>query len=212
MDANRYAFDTAAREALYRVISARRDVRNYRSEPIPDEVLWRILEAAHQAPSVGFMQPWNFLLIRDPELRRQVHDNYVEVNRRAAEAYEADTQLRYRSLKLQGILDAPLNILITCDRTRGGPAVLGRVTMPETDLYSTCLAIENLWVGGPGRGAGYWLDEYCGARVLTAYLWLARGGGTGGLFDAGMAGGDARGADVGKSGLAPADHVGGVGV
>ncbi|MDH3601330.1 MAG: nicotinate-nucleotide--dimethylbenzimidazole phosphoribosyltransferase [Candidatus Tectomicrobia bacterium] len=154
MKANRYAFDAAARDVLYRVISARRDVRNYRPEPIPDEVIWRILEAAHQAPSVGFMQPWNFLLIRDPALRKQVHDNYVEVNRRAAAAYEADANLRYRSLKLQGILDSPLNLLVTCDRARGGPAVLGRTTMPETDLYSTCLAIENLWLAARAEGLG----------------------------------------------------------
>jgi nicotinate-nucleotide--dimethylbenzimidazole phosphoribosyltransferase len=154
MKANRYAFDAAAREVFYRVISARRDVRNYRPEPIPDEVLWRILEAAHQAPSVGFMQPWNFLLIRDQTLRKKVHANYVEVNRRAASAYAADTNLRYRSLKLQGILDSPLNLLVTCDRARGGPAVLGRMTMPETDLYSTCLAIENLWLAARAEGLG----------------------------------------------------------
>jgi nicotinate-nucleotide--dimethylbenzimidazole phosphoribosyltransferase len=154
MNASRYAFDTAAREAFYRVIAARRDVRNYLPEPIPDDVIWRLLEAAHQAPSVGFMQPWNFLLIRNPDLRKQVHENYVKVNRRAAEAYEADTNLRYRSLKLQGILDAPLNLLVTCDRTRGGPSVLGRVTMPETDLYSTCLAIENLWLAARAEGLG----------------------------------------------------------
>ena len=154
MNANQYAFDPAARDVLYRVISARRDVRNYRPEAIPDEVIWRLLEAAHQAPSVGFMQPWNFILIRDPSLRKQVHANYLEVNRRAAEVYEADTNLRYRSLKLQGILDAPLNLLVTCDRTRGGPSVLGRVTMPETDLYSTCLAIENLWLAARAEGLG----------------------------------------------------------
>ena len=154
MNANRHAFDSAARDVLYQVISARRDVRNYRPEPIPDEVIWRILEAAHQAPSVGFMQPWNFVLIRDEALRKQVHANYVQVNRRAAEAYEADTNLRYRSLKLQGILDSPLNILVTCDRARGGPSVLGRVTMPETDLYSTCLAIENLWLAARVEGLG----------------------------------------------------------
>lgn len=93
MNANRYAFDAAARDALYQVISARRDVRNYRPDPVPDEVIWRLLEAAHQAPSVGFMQPWNFLLIRDENLRKQVHANYVEVNRRAAAAYEADANL-----------------------------------------------------------------------------------------------------------------------
>jgi 5,6-dimethylbenzimidazole synthase len=118
MKTNRYAFDAAARDVLYRVIAARRDVRNYQPEPIPDEVIWRILEAAHQAPSVGFMQPWNFLLIRDETLRKKVHANYVEVNRRAATAYEADTNLRYRALKLQGILDAPLNLLVSCDRAR----------------------------------------------------------------------------------------------
>jgi nicotinate-nucleotide--dimethylbenzimidazole phosphoribosyltransferase len=170
MNANRYAFDAAARDALYRVISARRDVRNYRPEPIPDDVIWRLLEAAHQAPSVGFMQPWNFLLIRDPSLRKQVHANYVDVNRRAAQAYEGDTNLRYRSLKLQGILDAPLNLLVTCDRTRGGPSVLGRATMPETDLYSTCLAIENLWLAARAEGLGIgWMsiaEPECLCRIF----------------------------------------------
>ena len=108
-------FTEAERLAVYRAIYARRDIRTYRPDPVPDDVLWRILEAAHHAASVGFMQPWNFILIRDVDRRRQIHDHFKAVSARAAAQYSDDKQQRYQALKLQGILDAPLNVLITCD-------------------------------------------------------------------------------------------------
>ncbi|MFT4979291.1 MAG: 5,6-dimethylbenzimidazole synthase, partial [Myxococcota bacterium] len=147
-------FTEAERLAVYRAIYARRDIRTYRPEPVPDDVLWRILEAAHHAPSVGFMQPWNFILLRDLEQRRRLHDHFREVSAQAAEQYRDDRQARYRALKLQGILDAPLNVLITCDTRRGGESVLGRFTIPETDAYSTCLAVQNFWLAARAEGVG----------------------------------------------------------
>jgi 5,6-dimethylbenzimidazole synthase len=120
-------FATAAREAVYQAIFSRRDVRGqFLPEPISDEVLSRLLTAAHHAPSVGFMQPWNFLVIRSESVKRRVHQAFAEADREAAEMFDADRRATYRSLKLQGILDAPLGICITCDRERMGPVVLGR--------------------------------------------------------------------------------------
>ncbi len=148
------SFSAEERAAVYRVIAARRDIRNYRPDPIADDVLGRILRAAHQAPSVGLMQPWDFIVLRDRALRRAVYDHFRGVNQRAAQVYPDERGETYRALKLQGILDAPLNLLVTCDRRRGGPHVLGRFTMRHMDEYSTCLAIENLWLAARAEGVG----------------------------------------------------------
>jgi 5,6-dimethylbenzimidazole synthase len=139
---------------VYEAIYSRRDVRQFRSDPIPDEVLVRILEAAHHAGSVGFMQPWNFVVIRSPEVRRQVRDVFERENARAAANYSGERRSLYDSLKLQGIVDAPMNLAVTCERGRGGPHVLGRNTIVDTDAYSTCCAIQNLWLAARAEGVG----------------------------------------------------------
>lgn len=147
-------FSPEERQAVYRAIHERRDVRNYRPDPLPEPTLWRILDAAHHAPSVGFMQPWNFILLRDRGVRQKVYDHFADVNARAAEVWRDDRRRAYQSLKLQGILDAPLNLLITCDHDRAGEQVLGRFTIRETDVYSTCLAVQNLWLAARAEGVG----------------------------------------------------------
>ncbi|MET0286029.1 MAG: nicotinate-nucleotide--dimethylbenzimidazole phosphoribosyltransferase [Polyangiales bacterium] len=147
-------FTELERNAVYRAIYERRDVRNYRPDEVPEPVLTRMLEAAHQAPSVGFMQPWNFLLLRDREVRQRIYDHFAEVNTRAAEVWQDDRRHKYQALKLQGILDAPLNVLVTCDPQRAGEHVLGRFTIRETDVYSTCLAVQNLWLAARAEGVG----------------------------------------------------------
>lgn len=139
---------------VYRAIFERRDIRNYRPDPIPPDVLTRILTAAHHAPSVGFMQPWAFVLVEDRSIRERVYAHFREVNERAAEVWNDDRKRAYQALKLQGILDAPMNLLVTCDPSRAGEHVLGRFTIPETDVYSTCLAIENLWLAARAEGLG----------------------------------------------------------
>lgn len=139
---------------VYEAIYARRDVRHFRSDPIPDEVLQRILDAAHHAGSVGFMQPWNFLIVRSAELRRQVLDVFEHANREAADNYTGERRELYDSLKLQGIVEAPLNVVVTCDRSRHGPHVLGRNSMIDTDVYSTCCAIQNLWLAARAEDVG----------------------------------------------------------
>jgi 5,6-dimethylbenzimidazole synthase len=139
---------------LYTAIYGRRDVRRFRTDPVPDSILLRILDAAHHAGSVGFMQPWNFIVVRSPELKKKVHDSFAAENARAAANYAGDRRSLYNSFKLEGILEAPVNIAVTCDRSRRGPTVLGRASMPETDLYSTCCAIQNLWLAARAEGIG----------------------------------------------------------
>lgn len=139
---------------LYEAIYRRRDVRQFRTDPIDDAVLLRILDAAHHAGSVGFMQPWNFVIVRSPERKRQVHELFEQENARAADCYTGERRALYDSLKLEGILEAPVSLAVTCDRSRKGPAVLGRNSIPETDLYSTCCAIQNLWLAARAEGVG----------------------------------------------------------
>ena len=147
-------FSAAERAALYRVIESRRDVRAFRSDPIDAETLGRILGAAHHAPSVGLMQPWNFIVIRDAATKSRVKGLFQAQNAVAVANYKGDRADLYASLKLEGIEEAPLNLCVTCDRTRSGPHVLGRNTVVDTDLYSTCCAIQNLWLAARVEGVG----------------------------------------------------------
>src|SRR6266542_2711802 len=151
-------FSPDDRETLYRVIDSRRDVRAFRRDSVPDPVLERILEAAHHAPSVGFMQPWNFIVIRDLATRARIKDVFLRENERAAENYAGDRAALYRSLKLEGLEEAPINLCVTCDRTRGGPHVLGRNTIVDTDLDSTCCAVQHLWLDGAARAVEVRVD------------------------------------------------------
>lgn len=142
------------RRGVYEAIARRRDIRSFKSDPVAPETLARILSAAHQAGSVGFSQPWNFIVIDDLEIRKQIR-RHVEAERlRAAATFAPERRNQYLALKLEGILDAPLNICVTCDRERFGPAVLGRNTMRDTDIYSTCAAIQNLWLAARAEGLG----------------------------------------------------------
>lgn len=139
---------------LYEAIFSRRDIRKFKSDEIDEDVLLRILEAAHHAGSVGFMQPWNFLLIQSLETRQKIQTLFKEENERAAEHFEGERRALYDSLKLEGIVESPLNIVVTCDRGRGGKHVLGRNSIPETDLFSTCCAVQNLWLAARAEGVG----------------------------------------------------------
>ncbi|MFC7443228.1 5,6-dimethylbenzimidazole synthase [Laceyella putida] len=148
-------FTASERDAVYRVIRARRDIRHFSNRPVPEEAVIRILEAAHHAPSVGFMQPWNFILVSSHEIREQIKSSFERTNQeQLAKLTEVERKELYRTLKLEGILEAPINLAVTCDRRRDAPFVLGRGPMPETDLYSTCLAIQNMWLAARAEGIG----------------------------------------------------------
>lgn len=139
---------------LYQLIFARRDVRRFLPRPVPEAVLQRVLNAAHHAPSVGFMQPWNFIVIRDRAVKQQVKDLFTQENAKAGKLYRGKRRKLYTSLKLEGILEAPVNLCVTCDPSRFGPHVLGRNTNRRTDVYSTCCAIQNLWLAAQAEGVG----------------------------------------------------------
>ncbi len=147
-------FSPAERTTLYRVIESRRDVRAFRSDPIATNTLARILGAAHSAPSVGLMQPWNFIVIRDAVTKSRVKALFEIQNELALANYAGARADLYGSLKLEGLEEAPINLCVTCDRTRSGPHVLGRNTVVDTDLYSTCCAVQNLWLAARVEGVG----------------------------------------------------------
>ncbi|GEO83133.1 MULTISPECIES: 5,6-dimethylbenzimidazole synthase [Alphaproteobacteria] len=149
------AFSIEEREAVYRAIHTRRDVRDqFLPDPLPEDVIARMLAAAHAAPSVGFMQPWNFLLIRDAARREAAWRIFSKANDEAAEMFSNERRDSYRKLKLEGIRKAPLGICVTCDPTRGGAVVLGRTHNLRMDSYSTVCAIQNFWLAARVEGVG----------------------------------------------------------
>jgi 5,6-dimethylbenzimidazole synthase len=149
------SFDESERLGVYRAIRERRDVRRgFLPEPLSDEVLYRLLEAAHSAPSVGLMQPWRFIVIRDVCVRKTVHQIFLEANQEALADYEGEQQQNYAGMKLEGILEAPQNLCIVCDSQSSQGHQLGRRTMPETALYSAVCAVQNLWLAARAEGIG----------------------------------------------------------
>src|SRR5882757_7639164 len=111
------SFTDSERAAVYKVMRQRRDIRRFLPEPVPDTVLRRILEMAHLAPSVGFMQPWNFIVISATDIRQQVKAVFDEVNQRELSRIEDPNRKElYSRLTLEGILEAPLNLAVTCDQ------------------------------------------------------------------------------------------------
>lgn len=168
-------FSDHERAAVYRAIFERRDVRqNFLPKPVPDEVLARLLTAAHHAGSVGFMQPWNFVVIRTAATRRSIKSLFRKANADAAARYTGTRATLYRRLKLEGIEEAPVSLCVTCTRQRGGPHVLGRATVPETDLYSTCCAIQNLWLAARAEGIGVGWVSILDHNALKRMLGIPR--------------------------------------
>ncbi len=142
------------RRGLYEAIFRRRDMREFRPDPVPDEVLARILVAAHHAGSVGFTQPWDFIIVRDMELRREVKRLFEEERLHNAGQFTGKRRDKFLSLKLEGIVESALNLIVTCEPDRFGPGVLGKTAIREVEIYSTCLAIENLWLAARVEGLG----------------------------------------------------------
>lgn len=151
-DSNRLPL--AIRRGLYETIFRRRDMREFRPDPIPDGVLARVLVAAHHAASVGFTQPWDFIIVRDLERRREVKRVFEEERLRNAAQFTGRRRDKFLSLKLEGIIEAPLNLIVTCEPDRFGPGVLGKTAIEEVEIYSTCLAVENLWLAARAEGLG----------------------------------------------------------
>jgi 5,6-dimethylbenzimidazole synthase len=147
---------------LYDVIHRRRDVRGqFTGEPIQPGVLSRVLEAAHAAPSVGLSQPWDFVLVRDPATRRAFRDHVQERRAEFADTLSGERRDRFGGIKIEGILESTLSVVVSYDASRGAPAVLGRHAIPDAGLYSVCLAIQNLWLAATAEDLGVgWVSFY----------------------------------------------------
>jgi 5,6-dimethylbenzimidazole synthase len=147
---------------LYEAIHRRRDVRaEFTGEPIDSVVLERMLGAAHAAPSVGLTQPWDFLLVNDPGLRKLFYDHVQEERGAFAGSLTGSEAERFAGIKIDGVLEATLSVVVTYDPARGAPHVLGRYTIADAGLYSVCLAIENLWLASTAEGMGMgWVSFY----------------------------------------------------
>ncbi|MEU4346378.1 nicotinate-nucleotide--dimethylbenzimidazole phosphoribosyltransferase [Streptomyces sp. NPDC023838] len=163
----------AEREAVLRVMRERRDIRNgFRSDPIPHEVLLRVLEAAHTAPSVGHSQPWDFVVIRSAETRRTMHELAQRQRDAYAKSLPKGRAKQFKELKIEAILDTPVNIVVTADPTRGGRHTLGRYTQPQMAPYSSALAVENLWLAARAEGLGVGWVSFFDEREMVRSLGL----------------------------------------
>ena len=148
-------FSEQEKRGLYKAIYSRRDVRShFNSKSINDDVLSRILHAAHHAPSVGFSQPWNFILIKDTNTKKKIKESFEKEKNRSSELVEEPKRLKYLSFKLEGILESAVNLCVTYDPSKFGPFVIGRSSIPEAGLYSVCCAIQNLWLSARTEGIG----------------------------------------------------------
>ncbi|WP_101257166.1 nicotinate-nucleotide--dimethylbenzimidazole phosphoribosyltransferase [Streptomyces barkulensis] len=166
-------YDEAERETLHRLMRERRDIRNgFRSDPIPDDVLLRVLEAAHTAPSVGHSQPWDFVLIRSEETRRTMHELAMRQRDAYARSLPRARAKQFKELKVEAILDTPVNIVVTADPTRGGRHTLGRHTQPKMAPYSSALAVENLWLAARAEGLGVGWVSFFDEREMVRVLGL----------------------------------------
>ncbi|GGL12338.1 5,6-dimethylbenzimidazole synthase [Mangrovihabitans endophyticus] len=149
-------------DRLYDVIARRRDVRaQFTGAPVDPAALDRILGAAHAAPSVGLSQPWDFVLVRDAGVRRAFHAHVQGEREVFAATLSGDEAARFARIKIDGILESSLSLVVTYDPQRGAPAVLGRHAIADAGLYSVCLAIQNLWLAATAESLGVgWVSFY----------------------------------------------------
>lgn len=161
------------RDAVAEVIATRRDIRSdFTMDPIDDEVLTRILAAAHRAPSVGLSQPWDFVLIADEERRRKVQALAAAQRDAYAASLPGGRARRFDGLKVEAILSSPLNIAVTCDPGRGGPYTLGRHADPRMAPFSVATAVQNLWLAARAEGIGVGWVSFFDAGELRETLEL----------------------------------------
>jgi len=153
-DPSGWAFDDDTVSALHRVIGARRDVRRYRADPVPDELLRSVLAAGHAAPSVGHSQPWRFVVITEQATRDRAVLLSDRERLRQAELLEPDRRARLLDLQLEGIREAPVGVVVACDRRAAATGVLGRASYPDADLWSCACAIQNIWLAARAAGLG----------------------------------------------------------
>ncbi len=169
-----HAFDPAEIDTIYRVIRCRRDMRHFRPDPVAPEVLQRLLEAAHHAPSVGYMQPWRFIRITDPAVRERLAALVDEERLATADAL-GERGSAFMGLKVEGIREAGELLVVTLMPERA-QHVFGRRTLPEMDLASVACAIQNLWLAARAEGLGMGWVSLFDPDALRAALEIPEGG------------------------------------
>jgi nicotinate-nucleotide--dimethylbenzimidazole phosphoribosyltransferase len=174
-DPEAWAFPAADRDALHRVVTARRDIRRFRADPVPAEVLTRVLSAAHTAPSVGHSQPWRFIIVTDPATRERAAVLADRERHAQAAKLDPESARRLLDLQLEGLREAPTGVVVCCDRRTPAAGVLGRATFPDTDLWSCACAIENLWLAARADGLGLGWVTLFEPRELAGLLGLPDG-------------------------------------
>ncbi|HEY5318185.1 MAG TPA: nicotinate-nucleotide--dimethylbenzimidazole phosphoribosyltransferase, partial [Solirubrobacteraceae bacterium] len=172
-DPRGWRYPDAVRDAVHRVIGERRDIRRFRPDEVPADVMQRVLEAAHHAPSVGLMQPWRLIVIRSLETRIAVRGLAQRESLRQAERFDERAR-QFLDQKIEGIVEAPLGVCVCCDHGDPDVEVLGRGTIPETDVYSTACAIENLWLAARAEGLGVGWVSFYREEDLRAVLGIPR--------------------------------------
>jgi 5,6-dimethylbenzimidazole synthase len=154
--------------SLYDAIRMRRDVRaEFTGEPVAEQVLQRVLSAAHAAPSVGMTQPWDFILVRSPETLQRFAAHVADKRREFAATLPPERADTFDPIKVEGVCESGLGIVVTHDQTRGGAHVLGRHTVSDTGLFSTVLAVQNLWLAATAEGLGVGWVSFYDEEVLT---------------------------------------------
>ncbi len=147
-------FETSHREALADILEWRRDVRHFRAEPVAESDLEALRHAMVLAPSVGNSQPWRVVQVDDSDIRQRIIANHLQANSDAADIYDDERRAKYKRLKLSGLVEAPVQLAVFTEHSPSEGAGLGRQTMPETLVYSTILAIHNLWLTARARNLG----------------------------------------------------------
>ncbi|CAN5697470.1 5,6-dimethylbenzimidazole synthase [soil metagenome] len=147
---------------LYDVIYRRRDTRReFTGDPVAVDMLNRVLSAAHAAPSVGMSQPWDFVLVRSPETRGAFRDHVAHERNLFAASLNGERAETFSRIKVEGISESGLGIVVGYDPSRGGPQVLGRHAIDDAGLYSVICAIQNLWLAATAEGLGVgWVSFY----------------------------------------------------
>jgi 5,6-dimethylbenzimidazole synthase len=168
MTESAHRYDPASLAAVHRVIHERRDMRHFVPLPVEPDVLRRLLDAAHAAPSVGLSQPWQFIRITRPELRHQIHEMVQQERARTAAALE-ERSAEFLKLKIDGVLECG-ELLVVGLRDGGTKEVFGRRTLPEMDVASAACAIQNLWLAARAEGLGMGWVSIFDPRALASLL------------------------------------------
>ncbi len=169
-----HRFNEPDREAVYRAIKLRRDMRHFKTDPVPPEILERLLLAFHQAPNVGLMQPWRIIRITENDIRNKISVIVEEERKKTAKALN-ERQKEFLQLKVEGILDCGelLIVALADDREKH---IFGRRTLPDMDLASVACAIQNMWLAARAEGLGLGWVSLFDPDVLSELLEIPEGG------------------------------------